>query len=222
MKNYAILLVVLSGGCKLPSYHYLNPTVTTATYSHSGEVQAGIQFGSGGALAKGGVAVSKNININGWASFFPETDNGYNSRELEFSLGFQSNPRNNRVTSIWLGLGNGDNEKDNIGLAGSFNRPFIQIQRGAYDLPFFRTKARYDTYLGMRLNYLDYNGKIAGADFDDNLFFYEPYFGAAIGGKNVRLEIIQGFSIKGANWQEGVRIFPYWANIGLLVKFRKR
>ena len=221
MKNYTILLPLFFFACKTPSYHYMSPTINTTTYSRSGEAQAGLQFGSSGVAAKAGVALTQNINVNGWASFFPESDNGYNSRELELSLGFQTNPRNNRVTSFYLGLGHGDNEKDRIELAGSFNRPFLQIQHGAFDRPVFRTRAKFDSYFGVRFNYLLYDGTRAGADFDDEVFYYEPYFGAAIGGQNVRLEIVQGFSIKGAHWEEGVRVFPYWANIGLLVKIRK-
>lgn len=220
MKNYAIPFATLFFACKTPSYHYMTPTMNTATYSRAGEVQAGLQFGSAGIAAKGGIALSQNMNLNGWAAFFPETDDGYNSREIEFSLGFQTNPRDNKVTSFYLGLGNGNNEKDKIDLAGSFNRPFIQIQRGAYDRPIFR-KSRMDNYFGVRFNYLIYNGTRAAADFDDEVFYFEPYMGAAIGGQNVRLEILQGISIKGSNWDHGVRVFPYWANVGLLVKFRK-
>src|SRR5687768_10180442 len=102
MKNYAIPVLLLLTSCK--TYHYITPTINTAMFSKAGEVQAGLQFGSAGIAANGGVAISKNININGYASFFPETDNGYNSRELEFSLGYQINSGGNkkRATSFFL------------------------------------------------------------------------------------------------------------------------
>lgn len=222
MKNYAILLTVFFFACKSTSYHYMTPTINTAMYSRAGEGQGGLQFGSAGIAAKGGFALSQNINLNGFASFFPESDNGYNSRELEFSLGFQTNPRSNKVTSFFLGFGHGNNEKDKIDLAGNFNRPFLQIQHGAFDRPLFRTKAMIDNFFGVRFNFLNYNGTKAGNNFDDEVFYFEPYMGAAIGGPHVRLEITQGVSIKGDKWEDGVRIFPYWANVGLLVKFRKR
>ena len=225
MKNVTscFLMAVFLFACKSTSYHYLTPTINAAMYSRAGEGMGGIQFGSAGLAAKAGIALTNNINLNGWASFFPESDNGYNSREFEFSLGFQTNPRSNKVTSFFIGVGNGDNEKDKIGLAGSYNRPFLQIQHGAFDKSIFRSKAAwFDSYFGLRLNYLIYNGKLATADFDDELVYYEPYFGAAIGGKNVRLEIVQGFSIKNSDWEKGVRVIPYWANIGLTVKFRKK
>jgi hypothetical protein len=224
MKNstFTIFCTIVLFSCKSPSYHYMTPTVNTTTYSRSGEAMGAIQFGSSGIAAKGGVALTQNINVNAWASFFPESDDGYNSREVEFSLGYQTNPRNNKATSIYAGLGAGSNEKDKIELAGNFTRPFLQIQHGAFDKAIFRGNVKVDNYFGVRMNWLLYNGTRAGNDFDDDVFYFEPYFGAAIGGENVRLELIQGFSIKGNNWTEGVRIFPYWANIGLLVKFRKR
>ena len=146
MKNYAIPLLLLLTSCK--TYHYMTPTINTAMYSGAGEVQAGLQFGSAGIAAHGGVALSKNININGYASFFPETDNGYNSRELEFSLGYQINSGGNkkRATSFFGGLGYGDNEYDKNGLAGRFTRPFLQIQHGIYDRTSSKVPGAYDFF----------------------------------------------------------------------------
>jgi hypothetical protein len=220
MKNYAIPVLLLFTSCK--TYHYITPSVNTAIYSSPGEVQAGVQFGSAGIAANGGVAITKNININGFASIFPESDNGYNSRELEISLGFQTTPKKNGggVTSFFLGYAGGSNEYDKKGLSGSFSRPFLQIQRGVHDRV-LSGSVLFDAYFGARLNWLDYNGKINGADFDDNVFYFEPYYGVAIGSGKLRFRVITGISIKGDNWDEGVRVLPFFGNVGLQVKFRK-
>lgn len=209
--------------CKTPTYHYV-PTMTNAVpYAAAGEGHAGLAFGSVGIAARGGIAISQNINLNGFVGGMPESDNGYTSRESEFSLGVQTNPNNNTVGCFYIGLGSGNNEKDKTGLSGNYTRPFIQAQFAAYDKPVFNTGAHFDGYLGMRVNYLDYNGKMNGNTFNDHLFYYEPYFGVAIGGRNVRLEIQQGVSLKNSgDWSEGVRIFPYFASIGLTIKFRKK
>jgi hypothetical protein len=222
MKNYAIPVLVLLTSCK--TYHYMTPTINTAMYSKAGEVQAGLQFGSAGIAANGGVAISKNININGYASFFPETDNGYNSRELEFSLGYQINSGGNkkRATSFFLGFGHGDNEYDKKGLAGRFTRPFIQIQHGIYDRRSSRVPGAFDFYFGSRFNFLMYNGTFGGTDIDDDQFYYEPYYGFSFGGSNVRCQFLMGIPIKTGNWEDGVRVLPIFANIGLQIKFRKR
>lgn len=209
--------------CKTPTYHYV-PTMTNAVpYAAAGEGHLGLAFGTVGIAGKGGIALTQNININGFIGGMPESDNGYTSRESEFSLGVQTNPNNNTVGCFYIGLGSGNNEKDKTGLSGNYTRPFIQAQFAAYDLPIFNTGARMDGYIGMRANYLDYNGTINGNKFNDNLYYYEPYFGVAIGGQNVRLEILQGFSIKNSgDWNQGVRIFPYFVSVGVTVKLRKK
>src|SRR5688572_21471030 len=177
MKNYAIPLLLLLTSCN--TYHYITPTINTAMYSEAGEAQAGLQFGSAGMAANGGVAISKNININGYASFFPETDNGYNSRELEFSLGYQINSGRNkkRATSFFLGLGSGNNEYDKKGLEGRFTRPFLQIQHGIYDRTSSKVPGAYDFFFGSRFNFLLYNGTFGSTDIDHDQFYYEPYYG---------------------------------------------
>lgn len=223
MKNAVYLTVITLSvfACKTPTYHYVSPTLNNTAYNAAGEGQLGIQFGSVGIGGKGGIALTKNINLNAWAGIFPEAEGGYNSRESEFSIGFQTNPRNNTATSFYVGLGNGNNEKDKIGLAGNFNRPFVQVQWSAFDKPL--GSARYDGCIGFRVNKLYYNGTKNGQTFHDNPFYYEPYFGGSIGGENVRLEIIQGFTFKNAGeWGEGVRVFPWFGNVGVTVKFRKR
>jgi hypothetical protein len=74
----------------------------------------------------------------------------------------------------------------------------------------------------LRLNYLIYNGRLNAANFDENVFYTQPFMGVAIGGRNVRFELLQGFSIKSSGtWAKGVRIFPFFGNIGMLVKLRK-
>lgn len=208
--------------CKLPRYGYVPPTLNTTVYSHAGEGQLGVQFGSAGFAAHGGIAITKNINVNAWAATFPADSTNYGSKESEISIGFQTNPNsNNGVTSFYLGLGNGSNKKERTGLSGHFNRSFFQIQRTAFDKPL--GGASYDAFLGLRINYLSYNGSKGPSPLSDYLFYYEPYFGASIGGKNVRLEILQGLAIKNSGeWGHGLQIFPYFGNIGLLVKLRKK
>jgi hypothetical protein len=222
MKQYAIILVALFFGCKSSSYHYRTPTINATPLSRAGETLVGIQGGSAGIAAKAAYAFTKNINVNGWASFFPEGDDSYNSREVELSLGFQTNQRNRRITAVYLGWGNGDNELDKIGLAGSYNRPFIQIQRARFMGHLHRERGFFDGYYGLRVNYLMYNGKLEANEFDDDYFYYEPYAGAAFGTNKVRLEFVTGFSIKGSKWKEGVRLFPFWANLGLIMNFGKK
>jgi hypothetical protein len=222
MKNYAIPLLLLLTSCK--TYHYITPTINTAMYSGAGEVQAGLQFGSAGMAVHGGVALSKSININAFASIFPESDNGYNSRELEFSLGYQVNSGGNkkRATSFFAGLGNGSNEYDKKGVAAHFNRPFLQIQHGIYDRTSPKVPGSYDFFFGSRFNFMTYKGKWDGNDFDDYVNYWEPYYGFSFGGSNVRCQFLMGIPIKLNNWDFGARVLPIFANIGLQIKFRKR
>jgi hypothetical protein len=221
MKIFAIPLFLLFTSCG--TYHYMTPTINTAMYSEKGEVVSGLQFGSAGIAATGGLALSKNFNINGMASFFPETDNGYNSREVELSVGYQTPLGNkNAVASFFLGMGYGSNEYDKKLLSGSFNRPFLQTQFGGYDLKLFNSSIYIDIFGGMRLNYLLYNGDFEGAGLDDEVVYFEPYYGFAVGGQNVRFHAMLGVPIKADNWDMGVRVIPIFGNIGLQVKFRKR
>lgn len=208
--------------CKTPTYHYVPTMVNAVPYAGGGEGQLGIAFGSVGMAAKGGISLSPNINLNGFAGGMPNSGNGYKSLESEFSLGVQTNPGNEVVGCFYVGFGTGKNEKEKIGLSGHYNRPFFQAQIASVDKPVFNTSARADGFMGVRINYLDYNGMLNGNNFDDYLVYYEPYFGGAIGGKNVRLEIVQGFSMKNSgDWRQGVRIFPYFGTVGLIVKIRK-
>lgn len=219
---YVLPVILLMYSCKSTSYHYVSPTLNNTAYAPDAGGHLGIQFGSVGLGAKGGVAITENINLNGVFGGIPESDNGYTSRESEFSLGFQSTPRNNKVTTVYLGMGIGNNEKDKIGLSGNYNRPFVQVQRATFDKPIFSGKVHVDGNFGMRLNYLLYNGKLGAGNYDENVFYTEPYFGFAIGGRNVRFEILQGVAIKmSGTWHEDVRIFPYFGNVGVLFKFRK-
>lgn len=217
-----VMLLLLSG-CRSSSYHYVSPTVNNAVYAQPGTGQLGLQFGTIGVGVKGGYALTEHININGHFGGIPEADNGYTSRESEFSLGFQTKSRKNEVFSVYAGTGIGSNEKDKRGLSANYYRPFIQIQTGTFDRPLFSGKLYADVSAGLRLNYLLYNGKMNGSDFDEDVVYTEPYLGFAIGSRNVRLEILQGATIKSSGtWEKGVRIFPYMGNIGLLIKFRKK
>jgi hypothetical protein len=212
----------LFAACKAPRYSYVSPTMNTPTYSHAGEGQVGVQFGSSGFTGKGGIALTQNININAWGSIFPESNNGYDSREAELSIGYQTNPSKHKsATSVYIGMSTGRNEKDTIGLKGSFNRSFLQVQTAAFDHEL--GKAAYlDAFLGLRVNYLSYTGTKGLAPLNDYLFYYEPYFGITLGGKNVRFEIMQGWAIKNSGeWGQGVRIFPFLGNLGMLVKLRR-
>lgn len=221
MKNYAISLLLLFTACK--THHYMTPTINTAMYSGAGEIQAGLQFGSAGMAANGGMAITKNININGFASFFPETDNGYNSRELEFSLGYQLNSggEKKRATSFFVGLGHGDNEYDKKGLAGKFNRPFMQIQHGIYDRRSSRVPGAFDFFFGTRCNWLVYDGMLNGYEYDGELLYLEPYYGFSFSGSNLRCQFLMGIPVKMDTWNVDMRVLPIFANIGLQVKFRK-
>jgi hypothetical protein len=226
MKSTIAIVLALSllASCKTPTYHYVPTTVNAIPYAGAGEGTIGLAFGSVGIALKGGIALSQNININAFTGGLPESDNNnsYTSKESEFSIGIQTDPHNNSVTGFYLGIGTGKNEKNKIGLSGNYNRPFLQVQHAAYDNPVFNTSARFDAYIGLRVNYLAYNGTLKGSEFDHDLFYYEPYFGFAIGGKNVRLELLQGLAIKNTGeWEEGVRIFPYFGSIGLTIKIRK-
>ena len=216
-------MFLLLFGCKSTSYHYVSPSLNQTPYAYAGMGQVGVQFGTIGLGAKGGVAITDNINVNAYFGGFPEAENGYTSRESEFSLGFQTTPNKKSITSFYIGMGIGNNEKDKIGLMGNYNRPFIQIQRMAYDRAIFKGKLFADAGFGARLNYLLYNGKLHSANFDENVFYTEPYMGFAIGGRNFRLEILQGVTIKSSGtWEKGVRIFPYFGNIGFTYKIRKQ
>ncbi len=208
--------------CKPPIYSYVPPTMNTTAYSRAGEGQLGVLFGSPGIAAKGGLALTKNISVNAWAGTLPSGENDdYGSREAEFSLGIQTNPnRNNGVTSFYLGMSSGSNEKNKMGLEGDFTRSFLQIQRSAIDKRL--GSFRLDGVFGLRINYFSYKGFKGDEPFNDHRWYYEPYFGLNVGGKNVRFELLQGFAFKNTGeWNQGVRIFPLFGHIGMLVKIRK-
>jgi hypothetical protein len=222
MKNYAIPILLLFTSCKI--YHYQTPTINTNMYSKAGEVQAGLQFGSAGIAADAGVALTKNINLNGYASFFPESDDGYNSREIELSVGYQTTPRENRrgVASIFAGLGYGDNEYDKKGVIGSFNRPFLQLQYGSFDNKLGRRSSVYfDAFFGTRMNWLIYDGTEEGIDLKDDFLYFEPYYGFSVGSSRTRFHFITGIPVKFEDWSEGARVLAIFGNIGLKMKFRR-
>jgi hypothetical protein len=216
---YLICFAALLYSCKAPSYSYVPPAMNNVPYSKAGEVHLAAQLGTCFAL-RGGIALTQNVNLNAWIGGLP-SDSGYRSSEAELSLGFQTNPHNNTVTSFYVGYGNGHNKKFNTGLSGHFNRPFVQVQYGGYDKGSGNLK--FDGYFGLRINYLDYDGSKPGnVTVSDNLFYYEPFMGMALGGKNVRFQVMQGFAIKNSGeWGDGVRVFPYFINLGILVKIRK-
>jgi hypothetical protein len=219
---FIVLTISYFTACKAPTYHYVPTMVNAIPYAAPGEGQLGLAFGSVGIALKGGIALAQNININGFVGGIPATDDSYKNTESELSLGVQTNPHNNTVASFYLGVGMGKNEKDKIGLTGNYNRPFLQAQFAAYDKPLFNSGVHLDGYIGLRANYLAYNGRLKGNEFDDDLIYYEPYFGIAIGGKNVRFEVLQGLAMKNSGeWGDGVRVFPYFGSVGVLVKIRK-
>lgn len=226
MRNAIIVAVAafsLLASCKAPSYSYVSPTLNNTAYSKAGTGHIGFQAGTIGIGAKGGVALTDQVNLNGFFGGIPEAKDDYTSREGEISLGFQSKPnKNNFVTTLYVGTGIGSNEKDRVGLDGNFYRPFIQFQGSAYDKPIGESGIHVDASFGFRLNYLHYNGVKEGSDFDHKIFYSEPFLGFAIGGMNVRFELLQGLSIKSSGtWGEGLRIFPYFGNVGMLIKLRK-
>jgi hypothetical protein len=219
---FTALAISYFTACKAPTYHYVPTMVNAVPYAAAGEGQLGLAFGSVGLALKGGVALAQHININAFFGGIPEANDSYTSRESELSLGVQTNPQNNTVAGFYLGIGMGNNEKDKIGLSSNYNRPFLQAQFAAYDKPVFNTGARLDAYIGLRANYLFYNGRLKGNEFDDELIYYESYLGFAVGGKNLRFEILQGIAMKNSGeWGDGVRVFPYFGSIGLVVKIRK-
>lgn len=205
--------------CKAPSYSYVPATMNTTAYSHAGEGHLGLVFGSPGIAGKGGIAVTRNISVNAWAATMP-ADSGYGSKESEFSIGVQTNENSHReVTSFWVGLGNGSNKKIRTDLSGHFNRLFLQIQQSAINNPL--GNARFDGFFGIRVNYLDYTGTREDKSLNDILYYYEPYLGFNVGGKNVRFEFLTGLAIKNTGeWSHGVRVFPWFGHIGVLVKLR--
>lgn len=182
----------------------------------------GLQFGTIGIGAKGGIAITDNVSVNGFLGGIPEGKDDYTSRESEFSLGFQTNPKSNFVTKFYVGTGIGANEKDKIGLDGDYFRPFIQVQGSAYDKEIFSGDVFVDASFGVRVNYLVYDGVRNGATFDHKVMYTEPFVGFAVGGRNVRFELLQGIAIKtSGTWGNDLRIFPYFGNVGLLIKLRK-
>lgn len=219
---YSLVIAIAAFSCKPPSYSYLPAGRNTTAYSRAGEGMAGIGFGTEGFSAQGGVALSQNISLNGWIAGMPEVNDGFTSRESEISIGFQTNPNEKKaVTNFYIGYGNGSNEKDKVGLSGHYHRPFLQLQRTGFDKQLGRA-IHFDGCIGLRANFLFYEGARDGAPFKDNPVFYEPYFGAAIGGKNVRLQLIQGWAIKHfGEMGSGVRVFPFFGHIGFIVKIRK-
>jgi hypothetical protein len=205
--------------CKPPSYSYVPATMNTTAYSHAGEGQLGLVFGSPGIAGKGGIAVTRNISLNAWAASMP-ADSGYGSQESEFSIGVQTNAKENTTTSFWLGLGNGSNKKIRKDLSGHFNRLFLQIQQSAINKSL--GNARFDGFFGVRVNYLDYTGTREDKPLNDILYYYEPYLGFNVGGQHVRFDFLTGLAIKNTGeWSHGVRVFPWFGHVGVLVKLGK-
>lgn len=216
-----ITILIISSSCKAPSYHFVSPTLNSTGYEKAGSGHLGLQFGTIGIGAKGGVAITDNVSINGFFGGIPEGKDDYTSRESEVSIGFQTNRRANFNTKFYLGTGFGANEKDRIGLDGDYFRPFIQMQGTAFDKELF-SDVYLDASFGLRVNYLIYDGVKEGANFDHKVIYTEPYLGLAVGGRNVRFELLQGVAIKtSGTWGRYLRIFPYFGNIGVLVKLRK-
>lgn len=222
MKRIALLIgaCYCFFSCKVPRYSYVPATMNNTAYSRAGEGQVGLLFGSPGIAAKGGIAVTRNINLNAWAGTMP-ADSGYASKESEFSLGVQTNMnKHNEVTSFWVGLGNGSNKKIRTGLSGHFNRLFVQVQQSAVNNNLWG--ARLDGFFGLRVNYLSYDGRTNDEHLNDFLYYYEPYFGINLGGKHVRFELLQGLAIKNTGeWSHGVQVWPWFGHVGLLVKLGK-
>jgi hypothetical protein len=224
MKRIACLIgaCYLIFSCKPPSYSYVPATMNTTAYSHAGEGQLGLVFGSPGFAGKGGIAVTRNINVNAWAATMP-ADSGYGSKESEFSLGVQTNENtHHEVTSFWVGLGNGSNKKIRTDLSGHFNRLFLQIQQAAINNSLGKGNTRFDGFIGIRVNYLDYTGTRENKPLNDILYYYEPYLGFNVGGKNVRFEFLTGLAIKNTGeWSHGVRVWPWFGHAGVIVKLGK-
>jgi len=222
MKRYVYLIGACYAlySCKAPSYSYVPATMNTTAYSHGGEGQLGLVFGSPGFAGKGGIAVTRNINVNAWAATLP-SDSGYSSKESEYSIGLQTNENKHReVTSFWVGLGNGSNQKVRTDLSGHFNRLFLQIQQSAINNPL--GNARYDGFIGIRINYLDYTGTREDHPLNDILYYYEPYLGFNVGSKNVRFEFLTGLAIKNTGeWSHGVQVWPWFGHIGIIGKLGK-
>jgi hypothetical protein len=216
---YLIVACYFIYSCKAPSYSYVPATMNTTAFSHAGEGQLGLVFGSPGIAGKGGIAVTRNISLNAWVAGMP-ADSGYGSKESEFSVGVQTNVKNNETTSFWLGLGNGSNKKVRTDLSGHFNRLFLQIQQSVIDNPL--GSARFDGFFGVRVNYLDYTGTREDKPLNDILYYYEPYLGFNVGGKNVRFDFLTGLAIKNTGeWSHGVRVWPWFGHVGLLFKLGK-
>ncbi|OQP61823.1 hypothetical protein A3860_30625 [Niastella vici] len=222
MKRYVYLIGACYTlySCKAPSYSYVPATMNTTAYSHGGEGQLGLVFGSPGFAGKGGIAVTRNINVNAWAATLP-SDSGYSSKESEYSIGVQTNENKNReVTSFWVGLGNGSNKKVRTDLSGHFNRLFLQIQQSVINNPL--GNARFDGFFGIRVNYLDYTGTRQDKPLNDILYYYEPYLGFNVGSKNVRFEFLTGLAIKNTGeWSHGVQVWPWFGHIGVIGKLGK-
>jgi hypothetical protein len=209
-------------GCKLPSHHFVSPTLNHTAYPQQGAAHLGLQFGTIGLGMKGGIALSDRISVNGFLGGIPETKDDYTSREAEVSIGMQTKSYGKAVTSLFLGMGMGHNEKDITGLAGKYNRPFLQVQRGVFDRKISRNMY-VDASGGLRINYLLYNGVNEGVNFDHNVFYTEPYVAVTVGGRNVRLQVLQGAAVKtSGTWKRGLRVFPYVGNVGLHVKWPGR
>lgn len=110
-------------------------TMNTTAYSRAGEGQLGFMFGSPGIGAKGGLALTKNINVNAWVSTLPSGNDDYGSKEFEVSAGIQTDTeKHDGVTSFYVGHSGGSNEKKRTGLTGDFNRTFFQLQHSAVDV----------------------------------------------------------------------------------------
>src|SRR5688572_3464134 len=134
MKNAIFITIAafsLLASCKAPSYSYVSPTLNNTAYSQAGTGHIAAQFGTIGIGAKGGVAITDRVSVNGFFGGLPESNDDYTSREGEVSLGFQSKSKNNFVTKFYVGTGIGSNEKDKVGLNGDYYRPFIQFQGSA-------------------------------------------------------------------------------------------
>jgi hypothetical protein len=219
---YLLFLLLPFAACR--SYHYIPTTVNTAMYSQPGEVQGTGQVTFSGMTLSGGVAVTQHFNLNVLGSFSPEIDNGYNSRELEFSAGYQVRPNadGGGIISLVGGYGFGSNEYDKKEIFGSYRRPFIQAQIGAVDRQIGRSGIYGDVFIGTRFNWLNYEGMEGNQVINDVAFYVEPYYGVSIGGRNLRFLTLGGFALKKNEGISHPRVLPVWISVGMQFKIRKR
>jgi hypothetical protein len=231
--NYLLLICLAVPGCK--SVNYYTPGVNANTFANPGEVQATGNFSTSGFLAKGGVAVTKNLSVNALYNSSSGMMKGYHVKEGEFAAGWRFSPGRPQGISLFGGYGWGNNFDLDSGevvkdYQGNFQKPFLIFNYGSARIA-KKGFIHMDINMGFKLSYFGYhgfktsyqNGAYVNTPFNPQHFLTEPYVMASLGGRHVQFESGMSFALKRIKEiGEGARVFPITIQFGIKILLNRK